>query len=158
MGDLRGATALPEGLCWHWDLSLFLIPGDCDHRYTYGRCDEQMGLAALIFLIANRPSIHFLSTVLYLITQDFYWAAGSRTYSNATAPLKYRSPRLAESRKLTCKRVGLPIIGIVAAKLELARAPVLDHWRPLACASTTSAKASFQSLAAANSSDSRACE
>ncbi len=46
-----------------------LVPGDWDRRLTYAGAGLTNGLAALILLIANRPPLYFVGTVLYLATE-----------------------------------------------------------------------------------------
>jgi MFS transporter len=51
-----------------------LVPGDWDRRLTYAGAGTTNALAALVFLVANRPSTYLAGTVLYLITEGFCWA------------------------------------------------------------------------------------
>lgn len=50
--------------------SLFgvLIPGDWDRRITYAGAGLTNALAAIVLLIASRPSVYFWGTLLYLLT------------------------------------------------------------------------------------------
>jgi len=50
------------------------VPGDWDRRVTYAGAGLMNGLAALVLTTANRPSVYFVGTVLYLLTNGFVWA------------------------------------------------------------------------------------
>ncbi len=45
-----------------------LIPGDWDRRLTYAGAGLTNAFAAIVLLIANRPSVYFWGTLLYLLT------------------------------------------------------------------------------------------
>ena len=49
-------------------LSGVLIPADWDRRLTYAGAGLTNALAAIVLLIANRPSVYFWGTLLYLLT------------------------------------------------------------------------------------------
>jgi hypothetical protein len=48
-----------------------LVPGDWDRRLMYAVSGGMNGLAALVLLLPNRPSVYFVGTALYLITNGF---------------------------------------------------------------------------------------
>jgi predicted MFS family arabinose efflux permease len=49
-------------------LSGVLIPADWDRRLTYAGAGLTNALAAIVLLIANRSSVYFWGTLLYLLT------------------------------------------------------------------------------------------
>jgi PAT family beta-lactamase induction signal transducer AmpG len=51
-----------------------LIPGDWDRRLTYACAAFTNALGTLVLITANRPSIYFAGTVLYLLTNGLVWA------------------------------------------------------------------------------------
>lgn len=51
-----------------------LIPGDWDRRLTYAAAGITNAFAALLLLVANRPSVYFAGTAFYLATQGLCWA------------------------------------------------------------------------------------
>jgi len=51
-----------------------LIPGDWDRRLTYAGAGLTNGLAATVLLLANRPNVYFVGTVLYLLTLGLCYA------------------------------------------------------------------------------------
>lgn len=51
-----------------------LVPGDWDRRLTYAGAGLMNALGALILMAANRPSIYFVGTALYLLTNGLVWA------------------------------------------------------------------------------------
>ena len=51
-----------------------LIPGDWDRRLTYAGAAFTNALGTLVLITANRPSIYFAGTVLYLLTNGLVWA------------------------------------------------------------------------------------
>lgn len=51
-----------------------LIPGDWDRRLTYAGAAFTNALGTLVLIAANRPSIYFAGTVLYLLTNGLVWA------------------------------------------------------------------------------------
>lgn len=51
-----------------------LIPANWDRRFMYATAGLLNALAALVLLTANRPSVYFVGTPLYLITNGFVWA------------------------------------------------------------------------------------
>jgi hypothetical protein len=51
-----------------------LIPGAWDRRLTYAAAGVTNALAAVVLLAANRPSIYFAGTALYLATLGLCWA------------------------------------------------------------------------------------
>lgn len=51
-----------------------LIPGNWDRRFTYAAAGLTNALAALVLLVANRPSIYLAGTALYLMTEGLCWA------------------------------------------------------------------------------------
>jgi hypothetical protein len=54
-------------------LSGTLIPGDWDRRLTYAAAGVMNALAAIVLLIANRPSVYLGGTAFYLATQGLCW-------------------------------------------------------------------------------------
>jgi MFS transporter, PAT family, beta-lactamase induction signal transducer AmpG len=50
------------------------VPGDWDRRITYAGAGFLNGLAALVLMTGNRPSVYFVGTTLYLLTNGFVWA------------------------------------------------------------------------------------
>jgi hypothetical protein len=48
-----------------------LVPGDWDRRLMYAVSGGMNGLAALVLMLANRPSVYFVGTALHLITNGF---------------------------------------------------------------------------------------
>jgi len=51
-----------------------LVPGDWDRRLTYAGAALTNAFGTLVLIIANRPSIYLVGTVLYLLTNGFVWA------------------------------------------------------------------------------------
>jgi PAT family beta-lactamase induction signal transducer AmpG len=51
-----------------------LIPGDWDRRLTYAGAALTNAVGTLVLITANRASIYFAGTVLYLLTNGFVWA------------------------------------------------------------------------------------
>lgn len=51
-----------------------LIPSDWDRRLMYAFAGLLNACAALVLIVANRPSIYLAGTALYLITNGFGWA------------------------------------------------------------------------------------
>ncbi len=45
-----------------------LVPGDWDRRLTYAGAGLTTALGAIVLLTANRPSVYFAGTLLYLLT------------------------------------------------------------------------------------------
>ena len=60
---VAGGAVLPLG-----SLCGVLIPGDWDRRLTYAGAGLTNAFAAIVLLIANRPSVYFWGTLLYLLT------------------------------------------------------------------------------------------
>jgi PAT family beta-lactamase induction signal transducer AmpG len=52
-------------------LSGVLVPGDWDRRLTYAGAGLTNALGAIVLLLANRPSVYFWGTLLYLLTTGF---------------------------------------------------------------------------------------
>jgi MFS transporter, PAT family, beta-lactamase induction signal transducer AmpG len=50
------------------------IPGDWDRRITYAGAAMANAVAALVLMVANRPLVYIVGTVLYLITNGLLWA------------------------------------------------------------------------------------
>jgi hypothetical protein len=48
-----------------------LVPGDWDRRLTYAGAGLTNALGAIVLLAANRPSVYFWGTLLYLLTTGF---------------------------------------------------------------------------------------
>jgi hypothetical protein len=48
-----------------------LVPGDWDRRLTYAGAGLTNALGAIVLLVANRPSVYFWGTLLYLLTAGF---------------------------------------------------------------------------------------
>jgi PAT family beta-lactamase induction signal transducer AmpG len=48
-----------------------LVPGDWDRRLTYAGAGLTNALGAIALLVANRPSVYFWGTLLYLLTAGF---------------------------------------------------------------------------------------
>lgn len=69
MNGVGGGVLLAVG-----SLSGALIPGDWDRRLTYAAAGLTNGLAALVLLAANRPSVYLVGTALYLVTEGLCWA------------------------------------------------------------------------------------
>jgi MFS transporter, PAT family, beta-lactamase induction signal transducer AmpG len=63
---VAGAVVLALG-----SLSGVLVPGDWDRRLTYAGAGLTNALGALVLLVANRPSVYFWGTLLYLLTAGF---------------------------------------------------------------------------------------
>jgi MFS transporter, PAT family, beta-lactamase induction signal transducer AmpG len=51
-----------------------LVPGDWDRRLTYAGAALANSVGTLVLITANRPSIYFVGTILYLLTNGFVWA------------------------------------------------------------------------------------
>jgi predicted MFS family arabinose efflux permease len=69
MNGLGGGAMLALG-----SLGGALIPGNWDRRFTYAAAGLTNALAALVLLVANRPSIYLVGTALYLMTEGLCWA------------------------------------------------------------------------------------
>jgi hypothetical protein len=63
---VAGAVVLALG-----SLSGVLVPGDWDRRLTYAGAGLTNAIGALVLLVANRPSVYFWGTLLYLLTAGF---------------------------------------------------------------------------------------
>ncbi len=51
-----------------------LVPGDWDRRLTYAAAGLTNAFAAILLLVANRPSVYLVGTAFYLATQGLCWA------------------------------------------------------------------------------------
>jgi len=69
MNGVGGGAMLALGA-----LSGALIPGDWDRRVTYAGAGLTNGLAAMVLLMANRPSVYLAGTAFYLVTEGLCWA------------------------------------------------------------------------------------
>jgi MFS transporter, PAT family, beta-lactamase induction signal transducer AmpG len=67
--SLAGGAALAVGAS-----SGALIPGDWDRRMTYAGAGLTNALAVFVLLVANRPSVYQVGTLLYLFTEGLCWA------------------------------------------------------------------------------------
>jgi len=50
------------------------VPGDWDRRLTYAGAGLTNAAAAVVLVTANRPSVYFAGTILYLLTNGLAWA------------------------------------------------------------------------------------
>jgi MFS transporter, PAT family, beta-lactamase induction signal transducer AmpG len=71
MNGVAGGAMLGLG-----SLTGAVIPGDWDRRLTYAAAGLTNALAAIVLLVASRPSIYLAGTAFYLLTAGLCWARG----------------------------------------------------------------------------------
>lgn len=64
MNGIGGGAALALGA-----LCSTLVPGNWDRRLTYAAAGVANALAAILLLVANRPTVYLAGTALYLVTE-----------------------------------------------------------------------------------------